>query len=391
MPISPIDVEKIREIEFSEITRSKITYLNNAGTGPLPMRTVATLNDWATRRSMPWTVSDQEDVFPALNRVRGHCAKMIGAQTDEIALTPNTSHGLSFAANALPLTPDDVVLTSEREFPSIVYACQAAAVKKGFHVKTVSAQGEPVDEEALFAALDEPRVRAVFVSWVSFATGQRIDLERLGQACRERDIFLVVDAMQGVGCSVLDVNACHADIVSVGGHKWLLSPWGTGFLYVRRELVTKLQPPTVGWFVGPASENYERMLDYDLTYFDDARRFEVMTLPVQDLIAMGASLELLLELGLGAVERHIQQLCDRLFDGLAGCKGVSIITPDAPSRRAGLVTFALPDPDAASAHLRKAGIVHSLRENKIRFAPHFYNTVSEIDKSIERLINRNTT
>ena len=388
MTISARDIAKIREEEFSEIAGSGVTYLNNAGTGPLPARAVKTLNTWATHRTKPWTISDREHIFPALEKVRNQCAKLIGADASEIALTTNTSYGLSLAANALPLAPDDVVLISEHEFPSIVYGWRSAAEQKGFHVKTLAAKNGLLDEDALINTLNAPNVKAVAVSWVSFATGQRIDLARLGKACKDRGIFLVVDAMQGIGCSALDIKTCHADIISVGGYKWLLSPWGTGFLYVRKDLITTLEPPVVGWMVGPASEKYEQLLRYDLTFYSDARRFEVMTLAVQDLIAMGSSLELLLELGLNAIEVRCQQLSDRLINGLAHCESTSIITPASPSKRAAIVTVAVPDSLATSKRLSEAGIIHSRRENKLRFAPHFYTTMSEIDMAVEHLIRK---
>ena len=107
--------------------------------------------------------------------------------------------------------------------------------------------------------------------------------------------------------------------------------------------------------VGPASEKYEQLLDYDLTFYSDARRFEIMTLAVQDLIAMGSSLELLLELGLDAIEVRCRQLSDRLINGLAHCDSTSIITPVSPSKRAGIVTVAVPDSLATSKRLSEAG------------------------------------
>lgn len=385
MTLSARDIDKIRKEEFPELARHGVTYLNNASTGPLPARTVETLNTWTSHRTKPWTVSDQTDIFPALEHVRKQCANLIGADADEIALTNNTSYGLSLAANTLPLMTDDVVLISNREFPSIVYGWQSAAAKRGFRVKSIPTKNGLVNEEALINALSAGNVKAVAVSWVSFETGQRIDLERLGKACKDNGVFLVVDAMQGVGCSILDVKACQADIVSVGGYKWLLSPWGTGFLYVKRDLITTLEPPVVGWFVGPKSENYDRLLDYDLTHYSDARRFEVMTLATQDLIAMGSSLDLLLEIGLDAIETHCQELGDRLITGLAYREDILIVTPAAASKRAGIVTLAMPESLAVSKRLSKAGIIISRREDKLRISPHFYNSISEIDMTIEHL------
>jgi selenocysteine lyase/cysteine desulfurase len=191
--------------------------------------------------------------------------------------------------------------------------------------------------------------------------------------------------MQGLGPATLNVRDCCADIVACGGYKWLLSPWGTAFVYVRDELIEEMDPPVVGWFVGPASEDFTRLLDYDLTYFADARRFELMSLPAQDLAAMGESVELLLELGPAAVEAYVSALADRIVAWAMNRPDMHLITPADPARRAGIVSIAPRNPQAASQQLRNAGVVHSLREGAIRLAPYFYNTAEEVDTTLRTL------
>jgi cysteine desulfurase / selenocysteine lyase len=380
------DVDALRAREFPWTQDGDHIYLNNAGTGPLPQRTVDTLHEWTEARTQPWRITDHEVVFPALARTRAQCARLIGADAAEIALVPNTSAGLNLAARALPFEPGDVVLTFEREFPSLVYAFRAAAESREITLRLLPAieQGWP-DEEALIAALDEPRVRAVVVSWVAFATGYRLDLARIGAACRARGIFFIVDAMQGLGPATLDVEACAIDILACGGFKWLLAPWGSAFAYVRRALIERLPPPAAGWLVGPRGEDYTRLLDYDLTYYDDARRFEVMTLASQDFAAFGRSLDLLHELGPQAVEAHVRTLTDRIVDWARDRAHMRLVTPADPARRAGIVSIAPPDAVAASQRLRAAGVLHSLREGSIRFAPYAYNTVADVDAALARL------
>jgi selenocysteine lyase/cysteine desulfurase len=379
------DVARLRAAEFPWSVSGKQIYLNNAGTGPLPQRTADRLQQWAQLRTQPWTVSDRDVVFPALANVRELGARLLGARASEIALVPNTSFGLSLAARSLPLQPGDEVLVSDKEFPSVIYAWRAVERQRGIRLRVLPARGGLLDEQALMAALDDPRVRAVTVSWVSFATGYRLHLRQLGAACRERGIYLVVDAMQGLGGAALDVRDCGADIVACGGYKWLLSPWGTALLYVRDELIRQLQPPVVGWFVGPASEDYSRLLDYDLAYFDDARRFEVMTLPSQDFAAMGCSLELLLELGLPAVETHIRRLTGRIVQWALARGDIRLVTPADAERRAGIVAIVPPRALESSQRLTEAGVMHSFREGAIRLAPHCYNTVEEVDFALSVL------
>jgi selenocysteine lyase/cysteine desulfurase len=242
----------------------------------------------------------------------------------------------------------------------------------------VPCAGRLPDEEALHRALDMPGVRAVSVSWVSFATGYAVDLEALGRACRERGLWFVVDAMQGVGVRELDVRRCNIDILACGAQKWLLGPWGAGFAYVREELTRTLEPATVGWLAMQASEDFTRLTDYEYRFFDDARRFEVLTFPVQDVAGMSASLELLAELGQGAVEAHVARLADEIVDWADSTPGVTLVTPRERSRRAGIGAGAPPDPEAASARLTAARVAHSLREGAIRLSPHCYNTGDEI-------------
>ena len=383
--LPPYNLATLRAEEFPWTLPGEMVYLNNAATGPLPQRAVDTLYEWAKLRAQPWRVTDQEMVFPTLSRARTLCAELISAKPTEIALVPNTSYGLSLAARALPFASGDVVLASDGEFPSVVYAWQAVERSRGIQLKLLPTSDGLLNENALMDALDWPRVRAVTVSSVSFATGYKVDLERLGTACRKRQIHLVVDAIQGLGPATLNARASGADIVACGGYKWLLSPWGTGFLYIREELIEQLDPPVVGWFIGPGSENFARLLDYNLTYFNDARRFELMALPAQDLAAMARSVELLLELGPDAVERYVRTLADRIVAWALDRTEMRLITPAESSRRAGIVAIVPPNPQEASKRLRAAGVVHSLREGAIRLAPYFYNTTEEVDAALRVL------
>jgi selenocysteine lyase/cysteine desulfurase len=299
----------------------------------------------------------------------------------------NTTYGLNLAAAALRLGPGDVVLVHDGEFPANVYPWLALE-RDGARLERIPTRDGLPDEEALLQALDRPGVRAVSISWVAFATGYRADLVRLGRACQERGIYFVVDAIQALGAAALDVQACHIDILACGGHKWLLAPWGSGFVYVRDELVRQLEPGVVGWMAMRASEELTRLVDYELAYHDDARRFEVLTLPYQDFAGLNASLELLLELGPAAVEQHIEDLVSYAVEWALAQRSVRLVTPADAARRAGILAVVPSEPEAASARLRQARISHSLREGSIRLSPHCYNTVREVDRALAVLIGR---
>lgn len=372
------DVNALREREFPWAARGESIYLNNASTGPVPARSLAQLDAFNRRRTQPWTISD-DDELGTVRRSRELTARLIGASPAEIACMVNTTHGINVAALALPLAAGDLVLSYEREFPANVYPWMALA-RRGVNFQQIPCDdaGLP-DEEWLYGALSRRSVKAVSVSWVQFANGYKTDLAALARECHARGIYLVVDAIQGLGAATIDVHECDVDIFACGGQKWLLSPWGTGFVYVKQELISQLEPGVVGWMATRGSEDFSRLVDYDFTYYDDARRFEVVTLPYHDFAAYNSSLELLLELGPEAVERHVAGLVNIAVEWASSRSDVRLITPADPARRAGIVAM-VPSGDvhAASERLTRAKVSHSLREGAIRLAPHCYNTEEEV-------------
>ncbi|MHB1310373.1 MAG: aminotransferase class V-fold PLP-dependent enzyme [Gemmatimonadaceae bacterium] len=381
------DVEALRAREFPWAARGERIYLDHAATGPLPQRARDVQREANEYRAEPWRIGF-DYFWDAIVQGRALPARLINAAPEEIAITTNTSQGLNLAARALPFRPGDVVVTSGGEFPANVYPWMALEKARGVTLQMVPMRDRLPDEDAIIAALDGPRVRALTVSWVSFATGAKVDLRRLGRACRERGIWFVVDAIQGLGPAVLNVQACQIDILSSGTQKWLLSPWGTGFTYVRREIIAELDPPSVGWLALPASADFTRFLDYDLTFYPDARKFEVFTAPMHDLKAMDASLGLFLELGPAAVEAHVTSLADYIIAWCDGRSDVRLVTPRDRARRAGLVSMAVDDLKGASARLDAAGVSHTVREGGVRLSPHLYNTTAELDVALAALAPR---
>jgi selenocysteine lyase/cysteine desulfurase len=194
-----------------------------------------------------------------------------------------------------------------------------------------------------------------------------------------------VDAIQGLGPLALDVVAANVDVLACGAQKWLVSPWGVGFAYVREELIAKLEPAEVGWWAQATSGDYAKFLDYDATWADDARRFEVITLDFVGFNAMAESIGLLLETGPKAIEAHVTALADRALAFADDTPGVEFVTPREPSRRAGVLAFRTKDVAKSSERLTAAKVAHSVRTGCIRLAPHFYNTIVELDTALTLL------
>lgn len=376
------DVAALRAREYPWMDPARAVFLNSASTGPLPLRTVRAAAAFTELRHEPHRMPDSL-LFDTLAVSRGLVARLIHADPAEIALSTNTSYGINVAAAALPLGPGDVVVVPDGEFPANMYPWLALAPRRGATVRVIPLRDGVCDEQKLIAAIDDPAVRIVAVSWVGFATGARVDLAALGRRCRARGVHLVVDAIQGLGVLPLDVGEVQPAVLACGAQKWLLSPWGAGFTYVRRDLIARLDPPFVSWMAVRGSDDFRALLDYDMTWRDDARRFEFVTVPFQDFAGMNASLELLLELGAPSIADHVRRLADRVVEWAAGRRDMRLVTPADPARRAGIVCVAPPDPEATSQRLREAGIAHSQREGAMRLAIHAFNTDDDVERALD--------
>jgi selenocysteine lyase/cysteine desulfurase len=373
--LAPYDVAGLRRAEFP--WAGETVYLNNASIGPLPERTRLALDAFNQRRATPFRLPDR-DLFGTLTESRRLIAGLVSATPEEIALTVNTSFGLGVAARALPLRPGDVVLVSDREFPANVYPWLRLR-ETGVEVELVptTAAGWP-DEARILRRLEDPRVRALAVSLVQFSNGYRVDLAALSAATRRTGAYLVVDAIQAVGQVPVDLRRTPVDVLACGGQKWLLSPWGSGFVYVRRELIPELSPAVTGWMAFEGTDDLTRLTAYDDTLRADARRFELITLPYQDFAGMNASLGLVLELGVERIQAHIQRLHEPVL-AWAARTGARLVSP-LGEHGSGILCLAPDGVVEAFRRLKAARIICSLREGAIRLSPHGYNTVDEMER-----------
>jgi len=205
-----------------------------------------------------------------------------------------------------------------------------------------------------------------------------VDLERLSAATRETGAYLVVDAIQGVGQLPVDLSRVEVDVLACGAQKWLLSPWGSGFVYVRRELIGRLDPAITGWLAFEGTDDLSRLTSYDDTLRADARRFELMTLPYQDFAGLNSSLDLILELGVERIRDHIRSLHQPVL-AWAERSGARVSSPRGPNG-SGILCVSPEEVKEAHRRLKASRIICSLREGAIRLSPHCYNTVEEMER-----------
>ncbi|HEY0025370.1 MAG TPA: aminotransferase class V-fold PLP-dependent enzyme [Longimicrobium sp.] len=365
----------LRDAEFEYVARSP--YLNAASVGPLPERARRAIDAYNLRRSNPHALRG-DDFEPTLVRCRQAAAALIGAGEDEIALLPNTSFGVNLAALCLPLEAGRRVIVSDREFPANMYPWLALRRLRGVRVDVIPAEarGNP-DEARILEELARGDVGLVALSAVQFTNGWLADGETIGRACRAQGAWFVVDGIQALGQLPLDVAAWNAHVLATGGQKWLCSPFGTGFTYVRRELVGRMEPRVVGWTAMAASADLERVLEYRQEWVPGARRFEVGAQPWQDYAGMAESLELLGEAGPAQIRAHVLALLDPLAAFLEE-RGVEVVSDMRPERRSGIISFRPADAAGAFDALTQAGVGCVLREGAVRLSAHLYNQPEDV-------------
>lgn len=391
-PVPPTDLAAICAAEFPD--RGPGIYLNAASFGLLPLRCLEAVESFHRLRNRSAGLPERL-VGETLESARTAVADLIGATPDEVALMPRTSSGLELAAGILarargrpfgPFAGGRRILLSDREFPANVYPWLSLE-REGMTVEFVATDplGRP-REEALLERLHEADDIACFaLSFVQFSNGYRADLARFGKVCRERGILFVVDAIQGLGAVPLDVRASGADILASGGQKWLCSPFGTGFVYVRRELCSELEPLFPAWTAFEASADHSRILDYRYELVRDAWCFDAGMMGFQDFAGFARSVEFIAAIGVETIWRHILEVQAPLVEWLRTRDDVEVVSDLAEERRSGILCIRPPRAAQVYDALHEAGIVCGFREGAIRLAPHFYNTVTEMERVVEAL------
>lgn len=360
---------------------STLTHLNHAGVGPWPARTVAALSAFAqenaacgSQRYAQWMEVEQ--------RLRERLCRLINADSaEDIALLKSTSEGLSLVAYGIDWHAGDSIVTAQQEFPSNRVVWQSLQARFGVNTHCVDLQSGASPEDALFDAVDE-NTRLLAISAVQYASGLRMDLARIGAFCRARGILFCVDAIQSLGVAPFDVKACQADFVAADGHKWLLAPEGVALFYCRPALRDSLYLNQYGWHMLEHANDFDRS---DWTPATSARRFECGSPNSLGVHGLNASLSLLEQQGIDQVCEGVSKKVSYLIELLQE-NGFEIITPLAPERRLGIVTFAHPKVAAETlyAQLMRERILCAQRGGGVRFSPHFYTPEQALRHAVAR-------
>ncbi|HEX2910321.1 MAG TPA: aminotransferase class V-fold PLP-dependent enzyme [Chloroflexia bacterium] len=365
-----------------------VVHFNNAGASLMPSPVLDTVTSYLQLEAQTGGYEAAKLKAAEVEKVYDSVATLLNAGRDEIALVENATRAWDMAFYSIPFGPGDRILTAMAEYASNYVAFLQLARKTGATIEII-----PDDEygqlsvEALSDMLDE-RVKLIAITHVPTNGGLVNPAVEVGKLAREAKILYLLDACQSTGQMPLDVKEIGCDFLSATGRKYLRGPRGTGFLYARREVLEKVEPP----FVDLHAVTWVAQDRYELRA--DARRFENWERSIANMLGLGAAVDYALEWGLPDIRERVTALAETLRTQLSDVPGVRV--RDQGKERCGIVTFTVEgkDPDdlqAALAEKRVNVTVSRLTSTRldmeargltalVRASVHYYNSEEELSR-----------
>jgi len=357
---------------------SEVTFCNTGASGPSPQPVIEAAADCLAyhKAEAPAAKGMYTAAAELQKESRETISSHLGIEPAELALTESTSDAISALAAAVDWQPGDVIARTDFEHPAGVLPWQRAARQHGVTVRVIETHRGRIDRESFAEAVETARL--VCFSSISWSYGTRLPVAELVEIAHDADCAVLVDAVQSAGQTAMDLGAWGADYVAGSGHKWLLGPWGSGYLYVREGAAADLHPAQVCY---SSVENPDAT---EYTLKPNAHRFERGTASPAPHVGMARAIELLESVGLAEIERRIEQLTDRLKRAVPEHQ---LLSPEV--FESGLVSIDVEDPEAVVEQLTRDGIrIRSLPDPEaIRVSVHAFNTVDEIDTLVSALLD----
>lgn len=392
LELRPATTEQLRRFLRAEMPIAQsYAYFDHAAVSPLPRRTkdrITEFLDQATHqgdvRWPEWSSSTEQ--------TRACAARLLNCDRSEIALVSNTTHGIGLIAEGLDWRSGDNLVVPVNEFPSNLVPWRNLQ-RRGVEVRLVPVNGEGILELDEFAKLIDERTRLLTLSWVGFSSGYRCHLQSIVELAHGKNCLVMLDAIQGLGAFPLNVQSTQVDFAVADGHKWLLSPEGAGLLYIRKPLLDILQPLNVGWNSLATAGFDPRSVELKTS----AARYEGGSINMMGMLGLGASLELLLEIGSNLndslVEKAILENVAELTDLLESADFVVEI-PEATVHRSGIlgISWSCDKIESegiyqrARRHLINSGVVLSVRGGRLRASTHAYNNQEDHQRLLDALV-----
>ena len=361
----------------------EIAYLNCAYMSPQLKAVKAAGEEAMARKSRPWEISPR-DFFEDSETARTLFAEIVGGDAEGVALIPSVSYGMAIATANVPLEEGQNVVVLEEQFPSNVYPWRELARRKRAEVVTVA---RPADHDWTNAVLERvnERTAVVAVPNCHWTDGSLVDLTRVGEQAREVGAALVVDAIQSLGARPFDVSEVRPDFLVVSSYKWLLGPYGLGFMYVGEEY-REGTPIEHNWINRHGSEDFSRLVEYEDAFQPGARRFDVGERSNFVLLPMAnEALRRILAWGVGNIAETLSVLTVRIEDE---ARELGMETMPARRRAGHMIGLKLGPkaPEDLAARLARDNVFVSVRGRSLRVSPHLYNTEADVERLFDSLV-----
>ena len=346
-------------------------HLNNAGLAPISKSARDKIHYWGERFYQEGFYTDH-DYMDDIQHSRNSLSKLIGCNAEEIAFFQSTAGAISQLCFHFPLTPGDEVLTWDQEYASNLYPWQEACKRSGASLVIISSDKNLITPVEKIIEKINLKTKVIAISWVQFLTGSITDIKALSKITKEKNIFLFVDIMQGLGLHPFNMKEWGVDAVAGGSHKWLTSPVGVGFLALDIKHMPIIKPHNIGAYTFGTCDDPTDLLCMPKK---DALKFEAGSKQVLEITALGSSVDLILKTTVLVIENEVLRLSTKLE------KGLMELGYTTHSNKSSIVNF-VPRTETAS-RLKSISCNFALRGPGIRLSPHAFNR----NEDIERVLN----
>lgn len=350
-------------------------YLNHASISPTPLSVYLEVNKYLISVMTKGTIAVNEQEADDFYHIREKIGKLVNAKNEEISLIPNTSYGINVIAHGLAFKQGENVVTDNVEFPATVYPFLKLVKNKKIELRIAKVSPEKIEDDILSRV--DKNTKLISLSHVSFSTGVKVDVSRIVKEAKQVGAYVLLDVIQSAGATEVDLKKFDVDFAVAGGYKWLMSPQGSGFMYVKEGLLE--DPPFYGW------KSASNFLEFNPEKFElekGPRRFEIGTIDVASNLGLAKSCEIIYQ-HRDEIFGRIQYLSSYVIK-IANERGLEVITPE--NKKAGIVVIKIKNPRKASEYLLRKKIIVSPRGEGIRISTHFYNTLEEIESAINYII-----
>ena len=380
-----MDVARLREqIPVCQ----RMVYMNTGWSGPSPRPVVEAIKGWLDyeMEQGPTTSEVYESGRKIQADAREEAALLLNASPEEICLTDNTTHGLNIVINGLPWRSGDEIISFDLEHSSVLIPAYYQQRHHGVVVKVLPLATDEAQDRIL-NKIDEaltPRTRLVFLSHIQYSCGLRMPVRQIRNLIKDRGALLLVDGAQTAGHIQLGMAELDCDFYSIPGQKWLLGPEGTGALYMRKELITQIEPVHMAGRAAVSSND-----PYKFEALDSSMdKFLITSSSFALRAGMLEAMRFIRGIGVKEIEARNLELAALLKGALAEVPGVKVLSPLDDGASSGLVSFAIDgvEPTAAVSQLwdKHKVVARSVAfPSCIRVSLHFFNTEEEVDQVVE--------